>query len=340
MKHLGRSLVTLGSLLVIHAGCGGDDEGDSFTRAQAIEATKVVLLEFHVGAQLADYDLEGESGDFDRKNDCTGGGTAQYTGTLTVSDDEQAGIAMDAKEDGCSWSWSTVDATVDGTVHFEGTIESFDISGRYTFSGDTLSGDCSFDAMATLSADGESFAVTGTACGQDVSGDYMLSELIEPEGEFALQQAVEATYMTLADFYVGALFAFLELGGESGAFDIPSDCEGGGTTQYTGTLTVISEEQTDISMDVRTDGCQWFSVGADGAVNFGRFDGTIHYEGTTASIVISGQYTYSGTLSGECSVDLTVTSSVDDQTLTVTGTACGQDVAGDYSDLLEPFGDE
>lgn len=174
MKHLGRKLVVLASLLVVHAGCGGGGEDSNFTQAQAVEATKFGLSTYLAGSLFAVLELEGLSGNFDIPTSCNaGGGTMQFTGTLTVISDEQGELAMDAKADGCG----TPTFAVDGTLHFEGPIESFDISGRYTFSGDTLSGNCSFDATATFSADGEVLTVVGTACGQDISDDYVTAEL-------------------------------------------------------------------------------------------------------------------------------------------------------------------
>lgn len=82
---------------------------------------------------------------------------------------------MDASATDCGTGVNTVD----GLLHFEGTTESFDMSGRYTFFGDTLSGTCWFDVSAMYSDDGESIDVTGTACGQDVSGRYTMTDSID-----------------------------------------------------------------------------------------------------------------------------------------------------------------
>lgn len=173
MKHLGKKLVVLASLVVLHVGCGGGG-GSSFTQEEAGEATKTSLGAFIGGSFFAVLDLQGQSGDFDILTDCDGGGTMRFSGTLTVISDTEADISMDAEGANCGSPMGAVD----GTLHYEGSIDSFDITGRWTFSGDTLSGSCSFDASATYSADGTRFAVTGTACGQNVAGDYLVSDIL------------------------------------------------------------------------------------------------------------------------------------------------------------------
>ena len=130
MKHLGKILVILVSLSFAAAGCGGDsDDGGTFTQQQAVEATKVGLAAFIAGTLFAAFELGGQSGDFDIEGECDSGGTTTFSGTMTVVSDTEVMVEMDATANDCGDGVSTVN----GTLHYEGTTESFDISGSYTF---------------------------------------------------------------------------------------------------------------------------------------------------------------------------------------------------------------
>ena len=175
MRHFSKNLVILASLAFAAVGCGGGSfEEDIFTEEQAVEATSIALMTYFAGNLFASFELGGQSGDFDILADCENGGTTRFSGTIITSETQTA-IEMDAEAVACG---DTINQ-IDGTLHFEGTSQSFDILGSYTFSGDTLSGTCSFDLSAAPSADGESVDVVGTACGQDVSGIFTLTEIVE-----------------------------------------------------------------------------------------------------------------------------------------------------------------
>lgn len=172
MRHFSKKLVILVSLALAAAGC---DEEDIFTEQQAEEATSIALMTYFAGSLFATFELGGQPGDFDILADCENGGTTRFSGSIAIANETEAAIVMDADAIDCGDAMTTID----GALHFEGTTESFDISGSYTFSGDTLSGLCSFELSAEVSADGESVDVIGTACGQDVSGLYTMDELVE-----------------------------------------------------------------------------------------------------------------------------------------------------------------
>jgi hypothetical protein len=178
VKHLGRYLVVLASLLVVHAGCGGDDGGgSSFTQAEAVEATKQSLGLYFGAAVIIAFSTGGETGEFDIPTECTGNGTLQFTGTVTAVSDDQLDVSFDAKATNCGEASSAID----GTAHYEANEESIEVTGRWTFSGDTLSGACSFDYTATPSAHGETMTIARTTCGVDVSDDYPASDFFEVE---------------------------------------------------------------------------------------------------------------------------------------------------------------
>jgi uncharacterized lipoprotein YehR (DUF1307 family) len=172
MNHFSKHLVILASLAFAAAGCGGGSgEEDTFTQEQAGQATSLALVTYVGGSLLAIFSLGGQSGDFDFVADCEGGGTTRFSGSIVIENDAVTMLDMDAEDTDCGGAMNTTD----GTLHFEGTTESVDISGSYTFSGDILSGTCAFDVSATFSDDGQSIDVTGTACGHDVSGAYTLN---------------------------------------------------------------------------------------------------------------------------------------------------------------------
>ena len=171
MKKIG--FVVLALLAFSFLGCGGsEEEGDTLSVEQAnlaMSSTSGVLLG---EVQTAAIEASASGASIKATATCAGGGSASVQGEFNG---EQS-FSLDIGFSKCS----DTSVTIDGSLSFDGAASAdgvtLSMAGTLSYSGQQLQATCSIDVTMSVNASG--LAISGRACGQDMSGTLTLPTLL------------------------------------------------------------------------------------------------------------------------------------------------------------------
>jgi hypothetical protein len=159
-----KGFILISLALTAWIGCGGEEP--TLSEAETQQALVVVTGASAMAVATVDISTEGQV-TVNASASCLAGGTITTTGTVSVSQSDVS-YNLDLGFVGCTHG----NITADGTLSYAGSVSeqavSLSLAGTLSFAG-AVEGTCSINIEQTIDVATGSIAMSGSACGNDVS---------------------------------------------------------------------------------------------------------------------------------------------------------------------------